>query len=290
LVGLKALFHSFLRALGVSKKGAANKPSKMIESSDFAALSGPEWAYAIGDIHGMGQLLKLLLIELSADYASHKFTTYIIFLGDFIDRGPESREIIQTLVEIESASKSLLRPVFLKGNHEQMLLDFIQDPAKHGEFWIKNGGDKTLSSYGVFCQNKPNAKQLIYLRDELVSRMPDDHIKMLRSLKSSFVLGDYFFCHAGIRIGLALSQQTDEFLLWTRNQPNAENGPQEKIIVHGHQPVNEPLIAQFHINVDTGAFATGRLTALKLHGGSRSIISVCSKVSHDNRTISKRQV
>lgn len=283
---LKPLLNSLVKARQV----AAPTSLKLIESIEFAEISGPERVYAIGDIHGMGELLLSLLSEIDSDLRSHKFTTYLILLGDYVDRGPETREVIESLVQLSVALNPSFIPIFLKGNHEQMLLDFIYDPVKHGEFWLKNGGDATLSSYGVFLQGKPNSKQLTYLRDELTNRMPSSHLEFLKSLRSHFSLGDYFFCHAGIRVGLPLAQQSDDVLLWTRIQPQPSDGAQEKIIVHGHEPVREPVMAQFHINVDTGAFVTGRLTALKLQGALRSFISVRGKVNYDNRTISKRQV
>ena len=154
-----------------------------------------------------------------------------------------------------------------------MLLNFISDPAKYGVFWLRNGGDATLTSYGVHSPRRPSIKQLAYLRDELVARLPVEHRQFLNQLTLKFTLGDYFFCHAGVKAGQSLDEQSDETLLWTREILDESGGPQEKIIVHGHHPVAAPEIGRYHINVDTGAYATRCLTALKLHGANREFIS-----------------
>ncbi len=278
---LEPLLGSFYKSRSAPPLAPTLAPKKLVESIEFAEISQLERAYAIGDIHGMNGLLQLLLSEINADLSSSEFITYLILLGDYMDRGSETRGVIESLVQLKTVQNPSIFVIFLKGNHEQMLMDFIKDPVKHGKFWLKNGGDATLLSYGVFPQKKPNSRQFIYLRDELIGRMPKTHLDFLNRLRSSFILGDYFFCHAGIRVGQLLDQQTDEYLLWTRKQPQPSDGAQEKIIVHGHESVREPVMAQFHINVDTGAFLTGCLTALKLQGASRSFISVRGKGNYD---------
>jgi serine/threonine protein phosphatase 1 len=182
--------------------------------------------------------------------------------------------VLAQLLVIDSLRSTSMQSIFLKGNHEQMLLNFMLAPSKHGDLWFRNGGTATLASYGVFVPVKPSAKQLNYVRDEFAERMPVAHLHFLENLPSSYSVGDYFFCHAGINPEVSLDKQTDEALLWTRRQLQVSDGAQEKIIVHGHVPVASPVIENFHINVDTGAFATGCLTALKLQSASRSFISI----------------
>ena len=246
---------------------------KLLQSIDFAGLPVKSCVYAIGDIHGMAAVLRQLIDKVNEDRPSNQVTTYLIFLGDYVDRGPDSSTVVELLLGYQGSQIDGQICVFLKGNHEQMLLDFISDPAKYGALWLRNGGAATLASYGVHAPSRPSAKQLTYLRDEFVARLPRVHLQFFNQLTSKFTLGDYFFCHAGVNAGQALDEQTDDTLLWTRKTPDEDAGPQEKIIVHGHQPVAAPVIARYHINVDTGAYVTGCLTAVKLHGAKREFIS-----------------
>lgn len=254
------------------RKRNAN-PNKLFQSSDFAEIPKDICVYAIGDIHGMADVLRQLLNKITEDRLKHRLKSSLIFLGDYIDRGLQSKLVLESLIDAESSQNEELNCIFLKGNHEQMLLDFIEDPVKNGVFWLRNGGDVTLASYGVQVPRRPSAKQLNALRDQFSIRLPPRHLKFIKELKSKFAVGDYFFCHAGVKIGQPLDDQSDEILLWTRELPNETTGPQEKIIVHGHQPVATPVMAPYHINVDTGAYVTGCLTALKLLDKERKFIS-----------------
>jgi serine/threonine protein phosphatase 1 len=221
----------------------------------------------------MAAVLCDLIHKVREDRSSHQVTTYLIFLGDYVDRGPDSSAVVELLLGFQASQIEGQICVFLRGNHEQMLLDFISNPVKNGASWLRNGGGATLASYGVHAPSRLSAKQLTYLRDEFVARLPREHLEFFNQLTSKFTLGDYFFCHAGVNARQALDDQTDATLLWTRKTPDEDAGPQEKIIVHGHQPVAAPLMARYHINVDTGAHVTGCLTAVKLIGATRKFIS-----------------
>jgi serine/threonine protein phosphatase 1 len=161
----------------------------------------------------------------------------------------------------------------LKGNHEQMMLAFLDNPQRAGEVWLANGGDATLQSYGVRVPRWPSKDQLKFMRNELLARMPEDHLNCFRGLQITFTAGDYFFCHARTRKGSPLAEQSERDLLWSRGDPDDMDFPQEKIIVHGHIPVIEPQMGKYHINIDTGAFVTGRLTAVRLQGSKRDFQS-----------------
>jgi serine/threonine protein phosphatase 1 len=262
---IKSLFDRF--------KKSRLQSIQLFQSIDTARITDGRCVYAIGDIHGMSELWNKVLANIRSDIAEHDLQTDVIILGDFIDRGPDSRAVLDSILQSRLHANSNIQFTMLKGNHEQMLLNFLAAPEEHGSFWLRNGGLETLQSYGVRPPEKISGKQWNFLRDEFVNCMPETHMAALEQLPSKFIVDDYFFCHASIKQGQQLGKQTDQDLLWSRNFPNDSWGPQEKIIVHGHQPVTEPLTENFHINVDTGAYATGRLTCVKLCGVERKFIS-----------------
>jgi len=216
--------------------------------------------YAIGDIHGRADLLADVLKRIDADMIKNPVSAAIeIFLGDYIDRGPESRQVLDQLVVRKRSHKT----VFLKGNHETFLTNFITDPTILRD-WQRLGGLETLMSYGITTVIKPNAFGQAQLATELDQALPESHRLFLADLKSSFTYGDYFFVHAGVRPGIPLAKQHEEDLLWIRDDFLLCEDDFTKFIVHGHTPVNQPDIRPNRINIDTGAYATGRLTCLIL--------------------------
>jgi len=233
-----------------------------------AADVGGERVYAIGDIHGRYDLLIPLLATVFADAqgAACDRPPRIIFLGDYVDRGPDSAKVIEALVRLEARAGHRL--TFLKGNHEQALLAFIED-ADAGHDWIRFGGAPTLASYGVpppKADDKPAAFERA--RDALVAHLPAAHLDFLERLEVMAQVGDYAFVHAGIRPGRDLATQTDDDLLWIREAFLSHPGPHEKVIVHGHTWIDDqPRILQQRIGVDTGAYETGVLTALRIEDG-----------------------
>jgi serine/threonine protein phosphatase 1 len=216
--------------------------------------------YAVGDIHGRADLLDGVLERIDADLATNPFSLGIeVYLGDYIDRGPASREVIDRLV----ARNRTYRAVFLKGNHETFLTGFTINPPLLEE-WQRLGGFETLMSYGIAPQINTNADAQATLAAAFDQALPDSHRQFLGHLKSSFTCGDFFFVHAGVRPGIPLPKQREEDLLWIRRDFLLCEEEFSKIIVHGHTPVAEPDIRPNRINIDTGAYATGRLTCLKL--------------------------
>jgi serine/threonine protein phosphatase 1 len=216
--------------------------------------------YAIGDIHGRADLLEQILDRIDADLASNPARTGIeVFLGDYIDRGPASREVLDLLVMRDRS----LRSVFLKGNHESFLTNFLSDPSVL-EHWQYNGGLETLMSYGITPSINANAATQAQLADALGQALPECHRQFIGKLEPSFTCGDYFFVHAGVRPGIPLTKQREEDLLWIRQDFLLCEEDFGKIVVHGHTPVPRPDVLPNRINIDTAAFATGQLSCLVL--------------------------
>jgi serine/threonine protein phosphatase 1 len=220
--------------------------------------------YAVGDIHGRSDLLKERFTVIDADMARNPVSQPVeVYLGDYIDRGPDSAHTLDLLLE-----RSLYREtVFLRGNHEAYLLEVLRDPKKL-EDWRQFGGLQTLISYGIQPTLSPDATEQTDLIAALIEVMPRDHLSFLQSLKSSFLCGDFFFVHAGVRPGIPLKEQQEADLLWIRNEFLDSDENFGKFIVHGHTPVREPDIRPNRINIDTGAYATGNLTLLTIQGSS----------------------
>ncbi len=218
--------------------------------------------YAFGDIHGRSDLLKEMFAVIDADIAQNPVSRPIeVFLGDYIDRGPDSAHTLDLLIE-----RGLGREmVFLKGNHEAFLLELLRDPTKL-EDWRQFGGQQTLMSYGVQPTLNPDSVEQADLIRALTEVMPSDHLRFLEALKPSFVCGDFFFVHAGVRPGISLKEQQESDLLWIRNEFLDSDEDFGKFIVHGHTPVQKPDIRPNRINIDTGAYATGNLTLLTIQG------------------------
>ena len=220
--------------------------------------------YAFGDIHGRSDLLKEMFTVIDADMARNPVSRPIeVFLGDYIDRGPDSAHTIDLLIERSHHRET----VFLKGNHEAYLLEVLRDPGKV-EDWRQFGGLQTLMSYGIQPTLNPDAAEQADLINALTEVIGGDHLSFLRGLKPSFVCGDFFFVHAGVRPGIPLNEQQETDLLWIRNEFLDSDENFGKFIVHGHTPVREPDIRPNRINIDTGAYATGKLTLLTIQGSS----------------------
>jgi serine/threonine protein phosphatase 1 len=229
--------------------------------------------YAVGDIHGRRDLLQILVRKIAVDAIASGAGSQpvLIFLGDYVDRGPESAGVASYIMALAALEGFDVR--CLKGNHEQTLLRFLEDAAI-GPTWADHGGGATLASYGVTIPTKRGDKPGWEATRLAFNRaLPDDHRRFYNGLDLSVVFGDYFFVHAGVRPGLALAEQTEQDLLWSRSEFLAEKRPFEKIIVHGHTPVEEAYLGPTRIAVDTGAYATGALSAVRLDGIHRSVIS-----------------
>jgi serine/threonine protein phosphatase 1 len=231
-----------------------------------------ERVYAIGDVHGCYDLLKALLGLIAADAAGAPGKRpVLVFCGDYIDRGPCSAEVVEALVCLKRRRD--LQIHLLKGNHEQGMLHFLADPEA-GAAWLRFGGRETLASYGVAApEADAGGEALRAARDALLSRMPASHLSLLHELALMVVVGDYAFVHAGVRPGAPLSRQAEADLLWIRDPFLDWDRPFERVIVHGHTwRDGEPQLLGHRIGIDTGAYATGVLTAVRLEDEDVSVI------------------
>jgi serine/threonine protein phosphatase 1 len=216
--------------------------------------------YAVGDVHGRADLLRQLFSRIDCDLKACPAKEAIhVFLGDYIDRGKDSAGVLDLLI-----GRSEGHQVYcLKGNHEIFLMEFLENPGILKP-WAQYGAIPTLTSYGLKPTINASSKDQEELSGSLRDAMPDSHRQFLTELKLSFSCGDYYFVHAGVRPGTPLAVQHEEDLLWIRDEFLLHEEPFEKIIVHGHTPVREPEVRPNRINIDTGAYATGRLTCLRL--------------------------
>jgi serine/threonine protein phosphatase 1 len=216
--------------------------------------------YAIGDIHGRADLLKQTFTLIEEDIRLTRPERIIqVLLGDYVDRGPASRETIDLLVERRRSHDT----VFLRGNHEAMLLHILDAPDD-----IPNlrsfGLLATIRSYGVNASLNPDRAEEKKLIDQLRQIFPREHYEFLQSLKKSFACGEYFFAHAGVRPRVPLDAQDENDLIWIREEFLDFTGDFGKYVVHGHTPVPKFDIRRNRMNIDTGAYATDNLTTVKL--------------------------
>jgi serine/threonine protein phosphatase 1 len=214
--------------------------------------------YAIGDIHGRADLLKRLQRKILQDVKeAPALENTVVYLGDYLDRGPF---VFDTLDHVISGLDCGFEIIYLRGNHEQLFLDFLDNPSML-PVWLGLGGLATLMSYGVYPGHFDIAPQrAAELRDALVANMPDQHLHFLRSLHLYLHLGDYLFVHAGLRPGVPLVRQTLDDLLWIREEFIAERHGFDFKVVHGHTIDKQPQQQHHRLGIDTGAYATGILT------------------------------
>lgn len=227
--------------------------------------------YAVGDIHGRADLLYKLMEKIHDDAgASQETRIVLIFLGDYVDRGFQSKEVIDYLL---SDAVDQYETYYLKGNHEAAFETFLSDSA-FGPQWARFGGAETLMSYGI---QPPRARtQSAEWEDvcqQLNSVLPNEHRSFLGSLSLYATLGDYVFVHAGLRPGQTLENQAEKDILWIREEFLKDENEFERLVVHGHTPVSSPYRDYRRIAVDTGAYLTGKLTAACLVGDRVSFLS-----------------
>ena len=208
---------------------------------------------AIGDIHGCNGLLKRLLDRIHID----PLADTPILIGDYLDRGPEVREVIDTLLDLRERCPNL---ICLKGNHESMFLNYYLE-GRDEQLFLMNGGQNTLDSYGISLDEARGGKGF-----------PEHHLRFLTSLPLSHETDEFYFVHAGLRPGIATADQLPEDLLWIRYEFIDANWDFGRTIVFGHTPLAKPLITKNKIGIDTGAVYGGRLTCIELP--SRKITQV----------------
>ncbi|MDO8800180.1 metallophosphoesterase family protein [Phenylobacterium sp.] len=230
-------------------------------------------AYAVGDIHGRLDAFDALLHVIAQDVlvSQPSQQPMLILLGDYVDRGPASAQVIDAILRLQTEPAFEVRA--LKGNHEEALLQFRDEPG-FGQTWVEHGGSATLASYGVqppATRTDPEAWETA--RRAFREALPEAHKAFFEDLEIMITLGDYAFVHAGVRPGVPLERQVERDLLWIRAEFLQSTAKFEKIIVHGHTPMEEPqIIPGRRIGVDTGAYATGLLTAVRLDDSGARIL------------------
>ena len=246
------------------------KPNKTATSPRWApSVPAGMRVYAVGDIHGRADLLGKLAETIGNDLrASPSPEPVTIFLGDYIDRGPASREVIERLRRNDFPTPI----VTLRGNHEDVFGQFLRGTGDVA-YIQKLGGDATLQSYGLDLGDLSRLDPEP-LRDALRAAIPPEHRAFLERTAISCTAGDYFFCHAGARPGVPLDEQSEEDLMWIRDGFLKSDHDFGKVVVHGHTPVRSPEVRPNGINIDTKAFASGVLTALALEGTERRFLAI----------------
>ncbi len=231
-------------------------------SRKWQHLAEPTWPpaiYAVGDIHGCIDQLIDLEAKICADATSYEGDCWIVYLGDLLDRGPDSAAVLDRLIDPPPAG---IRRICLAGNHEAMALEFFNAPRTNAH-WLQFGGDTTLASYGI-QQSAWAGASARALRDIVRSHIPREHLDFLRNLHLTLSVPGNVFVHAGLRPGIAPDQQAESDLLWIRGDFfDAPLTPGLRVI-HGHTPGPAVVQAEGRVCVDTGAFATGILSAVRL--------------------------
>ena len=226
----------------------------------------PAAVYAIGDVHGcLDQLLDLERI-IAEDGLGIEGEKWLVTLGDHVDRGPRSREVIE---HVMGPAPRGFKRFSLLGNHEAILLDFLRNPAAHA-YYLEEGGLETLASYGIKIDYPP-----LRSAKPLASFLPDAHMAFLDALPLYLSLPGWLFVHAGIRPGIPLSMQTDDDLMWIRAPFLTSQLTGGLRVVHGHTPGRDIVVTPHRIDVDTHCFHTGKLSAVRVkHDGSTKFFSV----------------
>jgi len=272
---------SSLRARIRDRVGQSHAETAEVSSAVPASISrittAPqgECIYAIGDIHGRCDLLERLIVEIEQDAANLPEGTRatMVFLGDYIDRGLQSRDVIELLL---SDRLSAFETIFLMGNHEEALLRFLEDES-FGSQWVRYGGGETLYSYGF---QPPNSRGSLGSHDAMAAarsawsklwtsfrdRMPPEHLKFYQSLKPYHAAGDYLFVHAGLRPDIDMNKQSTRDMLWIRDEFLDDTRQFSHLIVHGHTPAETVYRDNRRIGLDTGAFLSGKLSAARFFG------------------------
>lgn len=243
---------------------ARSKPAKPQAVSAFDAPLAPDSPFfVVGDIHGCLSKLADLLLQIE----KLEETPRVICVGDMIDRGDHSAGVVNLLHRLSMEFGDLV--VCLKGNHESMLLDFLQDPEAKGDRWLRNGGLQTLASYRVA---KLAETSLTQIRDDLFHAMGEDIIMWLAELPLMWQSGNVTVVHAGADPLLPLDAQSHDVLQWGHPDFFTTDRTDGNWIVHGHTIVRQPRSEGGRISIDTGAYATGRLTAAYIRTGAVSFI------------------
>ena len=243
------------------------KPTEHVRPSVIGRLT-----YAVGDIHGRDDLFGKMVERIRSDSALQGERPVIVLLGDYIDRGASSRDVLDRILDLEQADWCDV--VVLLGNHEETLLNFLSDPSC-GVAWVEYGAGPTLASYGVQAPAmRTDLEAWEEARDEFAAAIPPAHVALLRRMRLTYRDGDYLFVHAGVRPDVPLDAQGAEDFWWIRGPFLQAKRACDYVVVHGHTPAEQPANDRWRVGLDTGAYATGVLTAMRFKGESRFVMDV----------------
>ena len=223
--------------------------------------------FSIGDIHGCLKQLASLHDKIFNQFSFNKKNDLLVYLGDYIDRGPNSKDVIQHILKLQ---KEKVNSIFLMGNHEQIMIDFVFNKINNLRYWLNLGADQTFKSYKIevaeFIKDGFGDDKIDRLRNVLLNELSNEHIHFLKNLRLSYSVGKYLFVHAGINPEKVLKDQDKMDFLWSRSdQFFDKNFKFEQIIVHGHTPEKEVINFPYRINIDTGCFFSGKLSCVCLN-------------------------
>jgi serine/threonine protein phosphatase 1 len=232
--------------------------------------------YAIGDIHGRLDLLDRIQQRI-ADDATRRAASrrQLVYLGDYISRGPDSAGVVD---RVRDWLPEGFERITLKGNHEDLLLRFLDGEIDTGRHWLDYGGLEAMAAYGVAISDREarDYASVIALHEDLAGRIPASHLEFFRRLQISHRAGDYFFVHGGIRPGVPLPDQSDRDCLCIRKTFLNSDADHGAMVVHGHSISDQPEIRHNRIGIDTGAYRSGVLTCLVLAGATRDFLQTAS--------------
>lgn len=226
--------------------------------------------FAVGDIHGQADPLRRLLAKCET-YARHKPGNDVryIFVGDYVDRGLAVRDVFEQLIAFNKTHDC----VFLRGNHDQMLLDFLADPEATGPGWMDLGGRETLAGYGVKVPPGWGKRDWTQVGSAFRDAFPHEHYELIAQSRLRHEEGDFLFVHAGVNPNRPLDKQDDYDLMWIRDDFLRSSQPLPKMVVHGHTPTHGPVYTNNRIGIDTGAYLTGVLTAVAIRASEFAFLS-----------------
>lgn len=242
--------------------------------ADVTARSGtlPDGTviYAIGDLHGRSDLLARMHGLILADGERRRARRrMVVYLGDYVSRGPDSRGLIDMLLDRPLPG---FEQVALRGNHEDLILRFLDGELGAGGHWLDYGGIQALASYGIDWTGDQTAASLGRLREVFAAAFPATHLAFFRSLKVFHVEGGYLFVHAGLKPGIPLAAQETRDMMWIRSSFLGSEADFGRLIVHGHCVSREPDVRANRIGIDTGAYRTGHLTCVVCEGDRRTFL------------------
>ena len=223
--------------------------------------------FSIGDIHGCSKQLASLHDKIFNQLSFNKKNDLLVYLGDYIDRGPNAKGVINRILELQ---KEKVNSIFLMGNHEQIMIDFVFNKINNLRYWLNLGADQTFRSYKIevaeFIKNGFGDDKIDRLRSVFLNELSNEHVHFLNNLRLSYSIGQYLFVHAGINPEKTLKDQDKMDFLWSRSdQFFNKNFKFKQIIIHGHTPEKEVISLPYRINIDTGCFFSGKLSSVCLN-------------------------